>query len=172
MSDAIPQFRAAMRAAGLEPPNLTEPGKLHRFAGIGKRRPAFAKNFQPGTNGNAVVCIGWPPAQPLARHVVVLPPDLRPAEIDWSLLQACAVFVAPAPGFRADPKPSCELLCELRLDVLRGPEVLLEQPQPLVEAVTGNDIVVGLINRFVLFDGERVIREYWRDSGDRPRVPQ
>lgn len=27
------------------------------------------------------------------------------------------------------------------------------QPQPLVEAVTGNDIVVGLINRFVLFDG-------------------
>ena len=153
MSDAIPQFHAAMRAAGLEPPDLIEPGKRFRFAGIGKRRPAFAKNFQPGTNGNAIVCIGWPPAQPLARHVVVLPPDLRPAEIDWSLLLACAVFVAPAPGFRADPEPLCELLCELLLDL-------------------GVELARAGVRCFVLFDGERVIREYWHDSGDRPRGPQ
>ena len=36
MYDAIPQFRDAIRATGLEPPNVIEPGKFHRFPGIGK----------------------------------------------------------------------------------------------------------------------------------------
>lgn len=37
MNDATPQFRDAMRAAGLEPPDVIEPGKLHRFATSDKR---------------------------------------------------------------------------------------------------------------------------------------
>lgn len=37
MNDANAQFRDAMRAAGLEPPNVVEPGRLRRFPGIGKR---------------------------------------------------------------------------------------------------------------------------------------
>ena len=38
MVDHITQFRAAIRNAGLTPPELIEPdGKLHRFASNGKR---------------------------------------------------------------------------------------------------------------------------------------
>jgi len=37
MNDALSQFRDATRAAGLEPPDVIEPGKLHRFPGTGKR---------------------------------------------------------------------------------------------------------------------------------------
>ena len=35
--DAIEQFRGAMRAHGLNPPEIIEPGKLHRFGSNGKR---------------------------------------------------------------------------------------------------------------------------------------
>jgi putative DNA primase/helicase len=38
MYDALSNFRDAIRAAGLEPPDVIEPGKLHRFPGNGKRR--------------------------------------------------------------------------------------------------------------------------------------
>jgi putative DNA primase/helicase len=38
MVDALSNFRDAIRAAGLEPPDLIEPGTLHRFPGNGKRR--------------------------------------------------------------------------------------------------------------------------------------
>jgi len=37
MTDALSQFRNAIHAAGLEPPDTIEPGKLHRFPGYGKR---------------------------------------------------------------------------------------------------------------------------------------
>jgi putative DNA primase/helicase len=37
MIDAISQFKDAMRATGLEPPEVVEAGKFHRFPGIGKR---------------------------------------------------------------------------------------------------------------------------------------
>ena len=37
MNDSLSQFREAIRAAGLEPPDTIEPGKLHRFPGYGKR---------------------------------------------------------------------------------------------------------------------------------------
>ncbi len=38
MRNAIDQFRAAIQSAGLIPPDLIEPdGKLHRFAGNGRR---------------------------------------------------------------------------------------------------------------------------------------
>ena len=54
MNDAIPQFRDAMRAAGLEPPDMIEPGKLHRFPGIGKRNgntAGWCKLFDDGLGG-------------------------------------------------------------------------------------------------------------------------
>ncbi len=37
MMDAISQCRDAIHAVGLEPPDVIEPGKLHRFPGLGKR---------------------------------------------------------------------------------------------------------------------------------------
>jgi hypothetical protein len=37
MNDAIEQFRSAIRSAGLKPPEVIEPGKLHRFPTNGKR---------------------------------------------------------------------------------------------------------------------------------------
>lgn len=54
MNDAISQFREAMHAAGLEPPEVIEPGKLHRFPGIGKRNGTTAgwcKLFDDGLGG-------------------------------------------------------------------------------------------------------------------------
>lgn len=52
--DAISQFRDAMRAAGLEPPDVIEPGRMHRFPGVGKRngnRAGWCKLFDDGMGG-------------------------------------------------------------------------------------------------------------------------
>ena len=38
MIDTSSQFRDAIRATGLEPPDIFEPGKVHRFPGVGKQR--------------------------------------------------------------------------------------------------------------------------------------
>jgi len=54
MNDALSQFRDAIRAAGLEPPDTIEPGKLHRFPGIGKRNgntAGWCKLFDDGLGG-------------------------------------------------------------------------------------------------------------------------
>lgn len=54
MNDAIFQFRQAMRAAGLEPPDVIEAGTLHRFPGIGKRNgntAGWCKLFDDGLGG-------------------------------------------------------------------------------------------------------------------------
>ena len=37
MSDVLSRFRDAMRAVGLEPPEIIRPGRFHRFPGMGKR---------------------------------------------------------------------------------------------------------------------------------------
>ena len=37
MNEAISKFRDAIRAAGMKPPDVIEPAKLHRFPGVGKR---------------------------------------------------------------------------------------------------------------------------------------
>ena len=50
----IEDFRAAMRDAGLSPPDVIEPGKLHRFAGIGKsksNKSGWCKLFDDGMGG-------------------------------------------------------------------------------------------------------------------------
>ena len=55
MNDAISQFREAMRAAGLEPPEVIEPGKLHRFRGVGKRNgntAGWCNLFDDGLGGS------------------------------------------------------------------------------------------------------------------------
>ena len=36
MNDVILQFLDAIRAAGLEPPDVIDTGKIHRFPGVGK----------------------------------------------------------------------------------------------------------------------------------------
>ena len=54
MNDAISQFNDAIRAAGLEPPDVIEPGKLHRFPGVGKRNgntAGWCKLFDDGLGG-------------------------------------------------------------------------------------------------------------------------
>jgi putative DNA primase/helicase len=51
--DAIEQFRAAMRAHDLNPPEIIEPGKLHRFPTNGKRHDdaGWCKLFADGGGG-------------------------------------------------------------------------------------------------------------------------
>ena len=54
MNDALSLFRDAIRVAGLEPPDVIEPGKLHRFPGVGKRNGTTAvwcKLFDDGQGG-------------------------------------------------------------------------------------------------------------------------
>jgi putative DNA primase/helicase len=54
MYDALSNFHDAIRAAGLEPPDVIEPGRLHRFPGIGKRNgntAGWCKLFDDGLGG-------------------------------------------------------------------------------------------------------------------------
>ena len=54
MYDALSNFRDAIRAAGLEPPDAIEFGKLHRFPGNGKRpsnRAGWCLLFDDGLGG-------------------------------------------------------------------------------------------------------------------------
>jgi len=54
MNDALSQFKDAIRAAGLEPPAVIEPGKLHRFPGAGKHNgntAGWCKLFDNGLGG-------------------------------------------------------------------------------------------------------------------------
>jgi putative DNA primase/helicase len=50
---AAEQFRAAIRATGIEPPEVIEPGKLHRFSTNGKRSDdaGWCRLFDDGTGG-------------------------------------------------------------------------------------------------------------------------
>ncbi|WP_367025421.1 DUF927 domain-containing protein [Methylococcus sp. ANG] len=53
-SDPLEQFRDAIQAAGLEPPDHITPGKLHRFPGAGKRNgddAGWCKLFPDGRGG-------------------------------------------------------------------------------------------------------------------------
>ena len=53
-NDAIGQFIEAMQAVGLEPPEDIEPGKFHRFPGVGKRlsnRAGWCILFEDGQGG-------------------------------------------------------------------------------------------------------------------------
>jgi putative DNA primase/helicase len=53
-SDPLEQFRDAIRAAGLEPPDHINPGKLHRFPGAGKRNgddAGWCRLFADGLGG-------------------------------------------------------------------------------------------------------------------------
>src|SRR5262245_17124162 len=53
MIDFVEQFRDAIRSAGLEPPEIIEPGKLHRFPTNGRRNDAagWCKLFADGHGG-------------------------------------------------------------------------------------------------------------------------
>jgi len=54
MNNATPQFRDAMRAAGMAPPDVIEPGKMHRFPGAGKgpaNRAGWCLLFDDGLGG-------------------------------------------------------------------------------------------------------------------------
>jgi putative DNA primase/helicase len=54
MLDVISQFREAIRSAGLEPPDVIEPGTLHRFPGVGKRNgntAGWCQMFADGRGG-------------------------------------------------------------------------------------------------------------------------
>lgn len=54
MNDALSQFRNAIQATGLEPPDVIEPGKLHRFPGVGKHNgntAGWCKLFDDGQGG-------------------------------------------------------------------------------------------------------------------------
>lgn len=53
--NALDQFYGSIKAAGLEPPDVIEPGKLHRFPGIGKRNgntAGWCKLFDDSLGGS------------------------------------------------------------------------------------------------------------------------
>src|SRR5680860_1820272 len=53
-AETIQQFGDAIRSFGLEPPDVIEPDKLHRFPGIGKRNgntAGWCKLFADGLGG-------------------------------------------------------------------------------------------------------------------------
>lgn len=53
-TDSLADFKQAISDAGLEPPDTIEPGKLHRFPGVGKKRgndAGWCKLFQDGRGG-------------------------------------------------------------------------------------------------------------------------
>lgn len=121
MIDAISQFRDAMRAAGLQPPERIEPGKLQRFPGAGKgngNKAGWCKMFDDGLGG----CFGdwssglsenWqaPRSKPLLpsefdafkRHLAKAQAEAeadRAARQDDAAAKASAIWNAaePAPG--------------------------------------------------------------------------
>ena len=54
MIDSLSDFRDAIRAAGLEPPDVIEPGMMYRFPGVGKRNgntAGWCKLFEDGLGG-------------------------------------------------------------------------------------------------------------------------
>jgi len=54
MNDALSQFKDAIRAAGMEPPAVIEPGKFHRFPGVDKSNgntAAWCLLFDDGLGG-------------------------------------------------------------------------------------------------------------------------
>ncbi|MCP5346554.1 MAG: DUF3987 domain-containing protein [Pseudomonadales bacterium] len=54
MNESLSQFKDAIRAAGLEPPDVIVPGELHRFPGNGKRptnRAGWCLFFKDGIGG-------------------------------------------------------------------------------------------------------------------------
>lgn len=54
MIDTVTQFSDAIKASGMEPPKVIEPGKLHRFPGVGKRqsnRAGWCRLFDDGLGG-------------------------------------------------------------------------------------------------------------------------
>lgn len=55
MTDAHLQFRDAIRSSGLEPPDAIQPGRLHRFPGVGKgpsNRAGWCLLFDDGQGGS------------------------------------------------------------------------------------------------------------------------
>jgi putative DNA primase/helicase len=54
LQSSTQQFLNAIRAAGLQPPDVIEPGKLYRFPGIGKcsgNTAGWCKLFEDGLGG-------------------------------------------------------------------------------------------------------------------------
>lgn len=54
MNNAISRFRDAIRSTGMEPPDVIQPGRLHRFPGVGKcrsNRAGWCKLFDDGLGG-------------------------------------------------------------------------------------------------------------------------
>lgn len=54
MISTVTKFSDAIKASGMEPPKVIEPGKLHRFPGVGKRqsnRAGWCRLFDDGLGG-------------------------------------------------------------------------------------------------------------------------
>lgn len=102
-----------------------------------QRKPPYARQFRLGPRQTAVICLGWPPVQPPARNVLVLPNDEPAGRFDWSLLRGEFALCTPPP------------------DEIAGHETLRLLAVELAAAG-----VAGL----ALFDGQRIVGEWWKEA--------
>lgn len=79
-------------------------------------KPPYSKQFVLGANAFAVLIVGWPAIRPVARNVLVLPPDVAPDAIDWHCLKDCHVFAMPS----LDAKITDALAADLARALIRA----------------------------------------------------
>ncbi|MFZ5654093.1 MAG: hypothetical protein ACOY42_06810 [Pseudomonadota bacterium] len=107
-----------------------------------RRRPPYSRQFTPGAWRCILIRVGWPGRLQLPGGEIVLP-DTEPADrFGWSLVRGQPVFCAPPQGFTADQGHLHEL--------------------GMVLVASGASVVQ-------LFDGERVVTDWWADASERPR---
>jgi len=107
-----------------------------------RRRPPYSRQLAPGAWRCILVRVGWPERLQLLGGELVLPDGEPPHWFDWSAVRGRPAFCAAPQGFIVDQGQMHELGMEL---VAAGAAVVQ------------------------LFDGERVVADWWADASERPR---
>lgn len=107
-----------------------------------RRRPPYSRQFIPGAWRCIIIRIGWPDRLQLLGGELALPDGEPAGGFEWTLVRGRPAFCAPARGFVVDQGHLHEL--------------------GMVLVASGASVVQ-------LFDGERVVADWWADASERPR---
>ena len=145
MNDAIEQFRSAIRSAGLEPPEVIEPGKLHRFASNGKRGDAagWCKLFADLRGG-----VFGDHRSGLSEH--------------WSIKPDCAMTAQERQAFR---RRVAESKRQAEAEARQRHEAAAEQAAAILEGATGDAATHPYAIKKLVPFGPRVKRGAWPQRG-------